>query len=122
MGITVSPVAWEVTQPDLEVIPVDGGHAFMIHWELLWWLLPMKLVGGMFRRHALRQVEGEVEKNLRRLVSDWERAADQAVGNLRSQATRWVDMELGTLNGLLQRQPTELIAFREALCKLECVA
>lgn len=122
MGITVSALAWEAVQPDPDVIPVDVGHAFMIHWELLWWLLPMKLVGGMFRRHALRQVEGEVEKNLRRLVSDWTKAADQAVGNLRSQAARWVDMELGTLNGLLQRQSTELIALREALCSLECVA
>lgn len=82
----------------------------------------MKLVGGMFRRHSLRRVEAEVEKNLWRLVSEWTKATDQFVGNLRSQATRWVDMELGTLNGLLQRQPTELIAFREALCKLECVA
>lgn len=113
MGITVSPLAWEVVPPKLTAIPVDVGQTFMVHWDLLWWLLPMNLVGGTFRRHATRQVAGEVEKNLRRLVSDSSKAVDNAIGNLRTQATTWVEVELNTLDRLLANQPrasTDLIA------------
>jgi hypothetical protein len=54
----------------------------MTNWELLWWLLPMRLVGGLFRRHVLKRVPWEVEKNLIRLAGDWARAVDAAVADL----------------------------------------
>jgi hypothetical protein len=69
-GITVSPAAWEVKRPQVAVVPVSISLAFMTDWGLLWWLLPMGLVGGLFRRHARGRVPWEVEKNLRRLAGD----------------------------------------------------
>jgi GTP-binding protein EngB required for normal cell division len=118
-GITVSPVEWEAIQPELAVIPFDLGRTFMVHWDLLWWLLPMKLVGGIFRRHALRQVSREVEKNLRRLVSDWTQTVNKAVSNLNAQANFWVESELNTLNDLLAKQPNESPAFHHAIQTIE---
>jgi GTP-binding protein EngB required for normal cell division len=66
-GITISPASWEVKRPQVAVIPVAISRTFMTDWGLLWWLLPMWLVGGLFRRHALGRIPWEVEKNLRRL-------------------------------------------------------
>jgi phage host-nuclease inhibitor protein Gam len=118
-GITVSSATWEVKRPQVPVIPVAVSRTFMTHWDLLWWLLPMWLVGGLFRRHVLGRIPWEVEKNLIRLVGDWARALDAAASELRTQAVAWVDTELATLDRLLGQRRTEASAFREALRRLE---
>jgi hypothetical protein len=91
----------------------------MTHWDLLWWLLPMGLVGGLFRRHVLGRVPWEVETNLIRLAGDWAGAVDAAVVDLRTQAGGWVDVELATLDRLLTQRPTEAAAFAGALRRFE---
>jgi GTP-binding protein EngB required for normal cell division len=121
MGITLSPLAWEVKRPELAVVPVALSQTFMTPWELLWWLLPMALVGGLFRRHVLGRVSWEVEKNLTRLVGDWTETVEKALVDLRSQAAAWVDAELATLDRLLSQQQAEAPAFRTALQRLENV-
>jgi GTP-binding protein EngB required for normal cell division len=121
-GVTVSPASWEARTPQLAVIPVAVSQTFMTHWDLLWWLLPMGLVGGLFRRHVLGRVPWEVEKNLIRLAGDWAAAVDAAAADLRSQAAAWADAELTTLDRLLRQRPTEAAAFREALRRLEATA
>ncbi|MEX2092431.1 MAG: dynamin family protein, partial [Pirellulales bacterium] len=118
-GVSVSPLAWEAMRPELKAIPVNVGQTFMIHWELLWWLLPMQIVSNLFRRHAIRRASGEVETNLRRLVSDWSKAAEDAVADLRRRAMSWVEAELATLDQLLRQLPGEAAAYHDAVCELE---
>jgi GTP-binding protein EngB required for normal cell division len=118
-GVTVSSPAWEARRPTLSAVPVNVGQTFMVHWDLLWWLLPMSVVGGLFRRQVIRQVSWEVEKNLTRLASDWTKALDKTLADLRMQATTWVETELNTLGQLLEKQPTESTAFREALREID---
>jgi hypothetical protein len=114
IGVTVSPAAWEARRPQVAMVPVDVGRAFMVNWELLWWLLPMWLVGGLFRRHLLGRVVWEVEKNLIRLAGDWAAAVDAAVIDLRAQVQAWVDAELAILDRLLGQRPAEACVFRDA--------
>ena len=71
LGVTVSSAAWEVKRPQVAVVPVAVSRTFMTDWGLLWWLLPMWLVGGLFRRHVLGRIPWEVEKILTRLTGDW---------------------------------------------------
>jgi GTP-binding protein EngB required for normal cell division len=120
-GVTVSPAIWEVRRPEVAAAPVAVGRAFMTDWGLLWWLLPMWLVGGLFRRHVLGLVSWEVEKNLRRLAGDWTEAVEKAVDDLRKQAAAWVDAELATLERLLGQRPDEAAGFRLALRQLQGV-
>jgi GTP-binding protein EngB required for normal cell division len=128
LGITVSPAAWEVKIPALTVVPVAVTRALMTNWELLWWLLPMWLVGGLFRRHIRGLVPWEVEKNLIRLAGDWAATVDAAVADLRARAVAWVDAELATLDRLLGprsdrssgcAEHSAQAAFHEALRRLE---
>ena len=118
-GVSVSPATWEAEKPKVAVVPVAVSQTFMMSWELLWWLLPMWLVGGVFRRHVLGRVPWEVEKNLARLVSDWSEAVNASVADLRTQAAAWVDAERATLERLLGQRPAEGACFREALRHLE---
>jgi GTP-binding protein EngB required for normal cell division len=119
MGLTVSPATWTIERPGLTGVPVAVSRTFMLSWEMLSWLLPMRLFGGMFRRHVIRRVPWEVQKNLTRLVGDWTEAVNAAVTNLRRQAGVWVDTELSTLDRLLAQQPLEASAFRAAIVQLE---
>jgi GTP-binding protein EngB required for normal cell division len=118
-GLTVSPATWTVERPTVVAVPVAVSRTFMMSWEMLSWLLPMRLFGGMFRRHVIERVPWEVEKNLARLVGDWAEAVNAAVTNLRRQAEVWVDTELSTLDRLLAQQPLEASAFRETIVQLE---
>jgi GTP-binding protein EngB required for normal cell division len=121
-GVTIAPATWEARQPRLAAVPVHVGRAFMTNWELLWWMLPMTLVGGIFRRHARNLVPWEVEKNLARLAGEWAAAVGAAVSDLRAQACVWVGAELNTLDRLLGQQPAEAAAFQESLDRLDQVA
>ena len=118
-GLTVSTATWTVERPSVVSIPVAVSRTFMMSWEMLSWLLPMWLIGGMFRRHVIGRVPWEVEKNLTRLVGDWAEAVDAAVANLRHEAEVWVDTELSTLDRLLAQQPLEASAFQAAMRLLE---
>lgn len=118
IGVTISPAVWEVERPQLAVVPVAVSRTFMTDWGLLGWLLPMPLIGGLFRRHALRRVPWEVEKNLRRLAGDWTEAVAAAIEELRRRAAAWVDAELVTLHRLLGQQLSAVDSFREALRRL----
>lgn len=102
------------------VLPVTAaiGYAFGTHWDLLWWLLPMWLVGGLFRRHVLGLVDWEVEKNLTRLAGDWADATIAAVADLRNQAQGRAERELATLMRLLTEGTTETSVLRDFLNRL----
>jgi GTP-binding protein EngB required for normal cell division len=118
VGVSLSPVTWEARRPEVTVSPAAIGYTFDTQWDLLWWLLPMWLVGGLFRRHILRRVDWEVEKNLTRLAGDWSEAVVAAVADLRKQAQEWAEAELETLTRLLTERPTEAGALREYLSRL----
>jgi GTP-binding protein EngB required for normal cell division len=118
-GVQVSPAVWEARRPRLAALPVTVGQTFMTSWELLWWLLPMWLIGGIFRRHVLGRLSWEVTKNLTRLAGDWAGAVDAALADLRGQAAAWVDAELATLERLLSQGATEAARFAEARRQLK---
>jgi hypothetical protein len=79
----------------------------------------MPLFGWLFRRHFLGMVPWEVDKNLRRLNSDWYEAVETAVNNLREQALTWVRAEISTLGQLLDRQSDDVPALKENIHRLE---
>jgi hypothetical protein len=118
-GIAITPATWEVRTPDLTTVSIAIRHTFMTHWDLLWWLLPMWLVGGLFRRHIMSLIPWEVEKNLVRLASDWTSATDSAIANLRKQAEAWADNEVTTLSKLLTQRQDESPSFSKAISQIE---
>lgn len=119
MQINIAPIAWKAQHPALAVVPVALSLTFMTQWELLWWLLPMKLIGGLFRRHLLERVPWEVQKNLIRLAGDWAGATDRAIVDLCTEAIAWVEAELFTLERLLRQTPPDAVRFRKALEQCE---
>lgn len=121
MGITVTAPEWPMTSPALAAVPVRVGRAFMVHWELLWWALPMRIVGPLFRRHTRSLVAREVEKNLYRLAADWSSTVNDAIAGIRQDAQAWSTTELATLERLLAGQSERAPELRSALARLDAM-
>ncbi len=122
LGVTLSPVAWEPPRVRVASPPVAIGPTFMTHWDLFWWLLPMPLIGGLFRWHCRGKVPWEVWINVHRLAGGWFVATADAIEALRKQAAAWVHAEIETLKTMLAKSSDETAAIRAGLVELDAVA
>jgi GTP-binding protein EngB required for normal cell division len=82
-------------QPDIRV-----GKVFDSQVDLLWFLIPMGVLGPLFDRHFLRLLPWEAEKNLSRLANQWAEAVNACIEGLVSQALEFMRKELETLESL----------------------
>lgn len=119
LGITLSPLRW-VTRPiAVPAPPIAVGKVFDIQIDLLWFLVPMPLLGGLFHGHFRRRIPWEVEKNLSRLAADWSDVLGAAIADLHKQAWEAIGNEIASLTEMLGVQPTDAEALREHLTRLE---
>jgi GTP-binding protein EngB required for normal cell division len=86
----------EPSHPDIRLSP-----AFDTHFELLWFLIPMSVFRPLVRRHFLRRVPWEAEKNLSRVAAQWADAVGGVIDGLARDATAFLDRELSTIEGLV---------------------
>lgn len=118
-GVELAPVAWRATRPRVAVAPISIGRIFDTSWDLVWWLIPMSVFGGLFRRHCVREVAWETEKNLIRLAGAWADATMLAVNELRRQSMSWIEDELNTLERMLSQDASRAEPIRADLSLLE---
>jgi GTPase Era involved in 16S rRNA processing len=122
LGIALSPVHWNTTPAHVTTPPISIGKVFDIHIDLLWFLIPMRLLHGLFHGHFRRRIPWEVEKNLSRLAADWSEATSAAIGVLHAKSLEWVHAELATLASALARQPADVADIRHALAQVDAAA
>jgi GTP-binding protein EngB required for normal cell division len=95
-GARFDPRVEEPAHPDVRLSP-----AFDTHFELLWFLVPMGLFRPRVRRHFLRRVPWEVEKNLSRVAAQWADAVAASIDGLFRDATTFLEREVETIAGLV---------------------
>jgi len=105
LGMRLAGTDWKIDviepgRPDIKVSP-----SFEIHWDLLWFLIPMVIFRGIFERHFLNQIPWEVEVNLSRLATQWEERINAAMDGMRSQALGYIKDEIATIDALLSQSP-----------------
>ncbi|KRT74972.1 MAG: dynamin [Deltaproteobacteria bacterium CSP1-8] len=86
----------EPSRPDIRT-----GRTFDTGVELLWFLIPMGIFRPLVRRHFLRRIPWEVEKNLSRLAAQWADAVNASIDGLARQSMAFLANELATLEGLV---------------------
>jgi GTP-binding protein EngB required for normal cell division len=130
LGVTLSPVAWEPPRVRVIAPPVAIGQTFMTHWDLFWWLLPMPVIGGLFRWHCRKKVPWEVWINMHRLIGGaggWVGATADAIEAVQKQAAAWVHAEIATLKAMLSKcggagdEAADVGAVRAAIAELDAV-
>jgi hypothetical protein len=95
-GARFDPQVEEPAHPDVRLSPTFGTH-----FELLWFLIPMPVFRPLVRRHFLRRVPWEVEKNLSRVAGQWADAVGASIDGLFRDATAFLEREVETIAGLV---------------------
>jgi len=95
-GARFDPQVEEPAHPDVRLSPT-----FDTPFELLWFLIPMPVFRPLVRRHFLRRIPWEVEKNLSRVAAQWADALGASIDVLFRDATAFLEREVGTIAGLV---------------------
>jgi GTP-binding protein EngB required for normal cell division len=95
-GARFDPQVEEPAHPDVRLSPT-----FDTPFELLWFLIPMQIFRPLVRRHFLRRVPWEVEKNLSRVAGQWADAVGASIDGLFRDATEFLGREIETIAGLV---------------------
>ena len=95
-GARFDPAVEEPAHPDVRLSPT-----FDTHFELLWFLVPMGVFRPLVRRHFLRRIPWEVEKNLSRVAAQWADAVGASIDGLYRDAAAFLERETGTIEGLV---------------------
>jgi hypothetical protein len=61
----------------------------------------MPIFRPLVRRHFLRRIPWEVEKNLSRVAAQWADAMGDSIDGLFRDATAFLEREVGTIGGLV---------------------
>ncbi|HOM29133.1 MAG TPA: dynamin family protein [Deltaproteobacteria bacterium] len=101
LGIRLPDADWKIEVAEPEHPDIRVLFAFDIHWDLLWFLIPMFVFRPLFERHYLREVAWAVEMNLSRLAAQWESRINKAIEVMKDQALAYIEEELATIDALL---------------------
>jgi len=104
----------EPSRPD-----VRTGRTFDTGVELLWFLIPMGIFRPLVRRHFLRRIPWEAEKNLSRLAAQWADAVNASIDDLARRSMAFLADELATLEELAGSAPDRGHDLRKALDLVE---
>ena len=119
LGVRLAESDWkiEVSEPDHPDIKTV--RSFDIHFDLIWFLIPMFIFRGLFEKHFISGIPHEVEANLSRLAAQWEDRISRAIEEMRKQAINYVKEELSTINALLSKTHGQTDEINEDIKKLQ---
>jgi GTP-binding protein EngB required for normal cell division len=115
LHITFSGAEFEALIKDPKRPDVKIGRVFDTPFESIWFLIPMGLFRPLVRRHFLRRLPWEVEKNLHRLAGQWSEAIGRSVDDLARQAQHFIQEELTTVEGLVAQAEDRRPAVEQGL-------
>jgi len=85
----------EPSHPDVRL-----SAPFDTHFELISFLVPMAVFRPLVRRHFLRRIPWEAEKNLSRVAAQWADAVGRVIDTLVRDAATFLEKEIATIEGL----------------------
>lgn len=118
LGIRLPDADWkiEVAQPEHPDIRVSS--TFDIHWDLIWFLIPMVVFRPLFERHFLNGIPWSVEVNLSRLAAQWETRVNRAIEEMKKQTLGYIADELATIDALLLQTHDRTGEIEELIARL----
>jgi GTP-binding protein EngB required for normal cell division len=95
-----------------------AGRVFDHNWELVSLLAPMRVFGGLVRRHFEKKVAEAVSTNLSRLASQWDEIVRQSLLALEKDALRRLEALIATMENLTSAAGREAPQIRADLERL----
>jgi GTP-binding protein EngB required for normal cell division len=119
LGIKLAETEWKIEVVEPEKPDTKVMYSFDIHWDLIWFLIPMAIFRRLFERHFLKEIPWAVEVNLSRLAAQWETRINKAIDEIRAQALAYIKDEISTIDALLSESPDNTREIRELVSALQ---
>ena len=118
LQVSLPPEDFSVTIEPLEKPDISTSWAFESHIDLLWFLVPMRLMRKTFLNSFVRQLPRESEKNLRRLISILTTNINKAIAQSQAEALEYIETRLQNMEDLLSTEDTDVEKFSGWMEKL----
>jgi len=106
--------AAEPRSPDIRI-----GRLFDRQWEMISFLIPMRVAKGVVRNHFRYKIVDTVYKNLSRLASQWEQSINAALYAMDKEAARRLLDLIGTIEHVTSSAGKEAPQIRADLARIE---
>ncbi len=121
LGIAFAGARFDAAIAPPERPDVRVGTTFDSHVDLLWFLVPMAVFRPVVRRHFLKRIPWESEKNLSRLSGQWADAVNASIDAVARQAVDFIRDEIATVARLVSEAGDRRAEIAEALAALDAV-
>ncbi len=98
LGIEMKSEEWVVELKEIRTPDIKVNRASDFHLDMLWFLFPMFIFKGLFKRYFISQIPYEVSNNFRRCVSELTGLVNSAINDLREQTQRYILNELSSID------------------------
>ncbi len=119
LHVSLPPEEFKVRITPLEKPDISTSWAFESHIDMLWFLVPMRLLRSSFLKSFQRQLPRETEKNLRRLVSILTSNINTAIEQSHGEALNYIRGRLSSIEHLLAQQSSNVKELQRMIVTLE---
>ncbi len=115
LGIQLSKPAYETAIEPPPPPQIFIGNVFTHHLDLLWFLIPMTVFGGLIKQHLQKKLPDAVEKSLARLATQWAETLNHGIERIADESQSVMTAEIATLEALLLRPLSEISDINDLL-------
>jgi GTP-binding protein EngB required for normal cell division len=119
LGIRLTAPVYELAMPPPRTPSIYIGNVFDHHLDLLWFLIPMTLFGGMMKQHLRGKLPEVLEKGVSRLATQWADSLNTAIERMAAESQSLITMEVTTIEDLLRRTPSDLATVVQLLTQTQ---
>ncbi len=119
LNVSLPKEDFQVTVEYLVKPDISTSWAFESHIDLLWFLIPMALFRKVVLRSFLRQLPGEAEKNLRRLVAILTKNINKAMEQSHAETLGYISSRLQSIEQLLEQQTSDVDELKASLKEID---
>jgi GTP-binding protein EngB required for normal cell division len=101
LGIRLTQPAYDLVIAPPQAPSISIGNVFDHHLDLLWFLIPMTIFGGLVKQHLRKKLPGALEKSLSRLATQWADRINAVIERMADESYLVIRSELSTIEGLL---------------------
>lgn len=96
-------------------------HSFDIHFDLLWFLIPMAIFRPIILKHQRHLISREVEKSFSRLASQLAEIINKEIDVFSVEALKWIEGQIFTLSKLLEQSASDSAGIETAIKELDVI-
>ena len=104
LGMKLNEENKEISYISIILPDISISRVFDVQIDLIWFLFPVFIFGNMLKKHFIKQIPQEVEKNIHRLTSDLTEKINKEIDKIRLECFKYISLELNSIESILASQ------------------